>query len=328
MFNLAVIGTNWISEKFVDAALKSGKFQLKAIYSRSIETAEHFAKEHQSEDCYYFDSLDELAADKTIDAVYIASPNSLHCEQSIQMMQMGKHVICEKPIASNMDEAIRMYDCAQENGVILFEAFKTEFLPNFEELKRNLMSIGKLRNVYLSYCQYSSRYQRYLDGENPNTFNPKFSNGSIMDIGYYSIAIATSLFGRPDNIQASAKLLDSGVDAHGMALLEYPNFLVTVQHSKVSDGAVPCEIQGEDGAILIDHFSECTGFTFKKQGSEPTFVSVNQEENSMIYEAIAFAEQIEQGAMNLAYVQRSLDVAETITEIRRQTGVVFPADKK
>jgi predicted dehydrogenase len=327
MINLAVIGTNWISEKFVQAALQSNEYQLSAVYSRDIQTAQGFACDLQSEQCQFYDDLDKLAKDSSVDAVYIASPNSLHCEQAMLMMESGKHVICEKPIASNIEEATRMYDCAFDRQVILFEAFKTEFLPNFEELKMSLSAIGKLRSVHLSYCQYSSRYQRYLNGENPNTFNPAFSNGSIMDIGFYSVSTAISLFGKPDGIMASAKLLDSGVDAHGSVILDYPNFVVTIQHSKVSDGNISSELQGEDGSILIEDFSECTGFILTQRGGNPQVMSVKQEENSMIYEALAFAEQIHDGAMNQAYVQRSLEVSETITEIRRQTGVVFPADQ-
>jgi predicted dehydrogenase len=328
MINLAVIGTNWITEKFVEAALESEHFQLNGVYSRSLETAQNFARPMQSEGCSYYDDLQALAGDKSIEAVYIASPNSLHCEQACLMMESGKHVICEKPVASNFAETQRMYQCADKNGVVLFEAFKTEYLPNFIELKRNLPEVGKLRNVYLSYCQYSSRYQKYLNGENPNTFNPAFSNGSIMDIGYYSVATAVSLFGRPENIQASARLLESGVDAHGSVILDYDNFVVTIQHSKVSDGTVPSEIQGEEAAIFLPHFSECRGFSIKKRGKEAIHIALEQEENSMLYEAIEFAEQINSGQMCDAAKQRSLDVMDTITEIRRQTGVVFPADVK
>lgn len=326
MINLAIIGTNWITEKFVEAALESEEFQLMGIYSRDLSNAQHFAVTLQHEECQFYDSLDALASATEVDAVYIASPNSLHFEQACLMMQNGKHVICEKPISSNIAETTKMYETARANDVILFEAFKTEFLPNFVELKRNLPEVGRLRNVYLSYCQYSSRYQKYLAGQNPNTFNPEFSNGSIMDIGYYCVAAAVSLFGMPDSVLASAKLLDSGVDAHGTAILNYENFVVTVQHSKVSDGVIPSEIQGEDGAIILEHFSECTGFTIKKKGREKEYIALEQEENSMIYEAIAFAEQINSGEMQEAAVQRSLEVSEVITEIRQQTGVVFPAD--
>ena len=116
--------------------------------------------------------------------------------------------------------------------VVLFEAFKTASLPNFLLLQQSLPKVGKVRKAFINYCQYSSRYQRYLDGENPNTFNPAFSNGSIMDIGFYCLASAVALWGEPHGVTATASLLESGVDAHGVVVLDYGDFSVTLQHSK------------------------------------------------------------------------------------------------
>ena len=93
--------------------------------------------------------------------------------------------------------------CAGKSGGAVW-AFKTACLPNFHLLRQALPKVGKLRKVFFNYCQYSSRYQRYLDGENPNTFNPAFSNGSIMDIGFYCLASAVALFGEPKSVQATA----------------------------------------------------------------------------------------------------------------------------
>ena len=92
-------------------------------------------------------------------------------------------MICEKPLASNLQE-VESAIAVAKNNVVLFEAFKTASLPNFLLLREALDKVGELRKAFINYCQYSSRYQRYLDGENPNTFNPAFSNGSIMDIGF------------------------------------------------------------------------------------------------------------------------------------------------
>ncbi|MEI5617251.1 Gfo/Idh/MocA family oxidoreductase, partial [Streptomyces brasiliscabiei] len=88
----------------------------------------------------------------------------------------GKHLICEKPVASNIDEATRMFKIAKQNGVVLFEAYKSQFLPNFKQVQLGLEKIGKVHKAHINYCQYSSRYQKYLNGEKPNTFNPAFSN--------------------------------------------------------------------------------------------------------------------------------------------------------
>ncbi|UPR36732.1 Gfo/Idh/MocA family oxidoreductase [Vibrio cyclitrophicus] len=326
MIKFAVIGTNWITQKFVQAAHESQSMQLAAVYSRNLDSAAQFAQEFDVETTY--DSLDALANDNTVEAVYIASPNSLHCEQSILMMEHGKHVICEKPVASNIDEATRMFEVADQNGVVLFEAYKSQFLPNFKQVQLGLEKIGKVHKAHINYCQYSSRYQKYLNGENPNTFNPAFSNGSLVDIGFYCVAATVALFGKPENVQASAKLLDSGVDAHGCAIFQYPEFDATLAHSKVSDSYAPSEIQGELGAIIIDHIAECTDVQIRFRDGTVENLTQAQSENSMSYEAQAFASCIAGDNTTQAQTQqRALTVAKLITEMRQQVGVVYPADK-
>ncbi|MGR5542387.1 Gfo/Idh/MocA family protein, partial [Vibrio campbellii] len=97
-----------------------------------------------------------------------ASPNSLHGPQAIQMMQAGKHVIVEKPMASNVALATRMFEIAQQHNVVLFEAFMSPHTPNFKVARQAMQDIGRIRLAHIRYCQYSSRYQKYLNGEQPN----------------------------------------------------------------------------------------------------------------------------------------------------------------
>jgi len=324
MINFAVIGSNWITEKFIHAAHQSGLMRLAGIYSRQLATAQAFGTKFDVSACY--DDLEQLAGATHIDAVYIASPNSLHCKQAILLMQHGKHVICEKPLGSNLAEVERMFEVARDNGVILFEAFKTAWLPNFAVIKQHIADLGPIHRAYIGYCQYSSRYQKYLDGGNPNTFNPAFSNGSIMDIGYYCVATAVALFGEPKAVTATAALLDSGVDAHGSAIFSYDGMEVVITHSKVSDSYLPSEIQGEAGALLIEHVSECDRVLRRSRDGHVADLTLTQHDNRMRYEAEAFCAQIEEGKMDSQAVRRSLVTARLLTEIRRQTGVVFPAD--
>ncbi|AIR04895.1 oxidoreductase [Cedecea neteri] len=324
MIRFAVIGTNWITRQFVDAAHESGKYKLTAVYSRSLEQAQAFANDYPVE--HLFTSLDELAKSDVIDAVYIASPNSLHGPQSLLFLSHKKHVICEKPLASNLAEVEAAIACARENQVVLFEAFKTASLPNFIALQQALPKVGKIRKVLLNYCQYSSRYQRYLDGENPNTFNPAFSNGSIMDIGFYVLASAAALWGEPHSVHATASLLDSGVDAHGTVQLNYGDFDVTLMHSKVSDSTIPSEIQGEAGSLVIEKISECQRVTFIPRGGKPQDLTLPQHINTMLYEAETFARLVEENEVNHAGLVTSRITSALATEIRRQTGVKFPAD--
>ncbi|MDO6408451.1 Gfo/Idh/MocA family protein [Pantoea phytobeneficialis] len=325
MIRFAIVGTNWITRQFIDAAHESGKMKLSAIYSRSQQQAEAFAADYPCP--LTFTSLEQMAASDAIDAVYLASPNALHCEQALLFMSHGKHVICEKPLSSNLREAEAMIACARDNKVVLFEAFKTASLPTFLQLQKALPQVGKLRKALLNYCQYSSRYQRYLDGENPNTFNPRWSNGSIMDIGYYCLAAAVTLWGEPQRVTAQASLLASGVDAHGVVVLGYGDFDVTILHSKVSDSLIPSEIQGEAGSLVIEKISECQQLRFTPRGGESQNLTQPQHINSMLYEAETFAQRVSQGLVEHPGLQASRITAALLTEIRRQTGVVFPADQ-
>lgn len=326
MLRLAIIGTNWITERFVQAALEAQEFELTAVYSRTQERAAAFAQPFNDQ-AVCFTDLEIMAQSDAFDAVYIASPNSLHYSQSVLMLENGKHVICEKPVASNITQAEHMYQVAEENNVVLFEAFKTQYLPNFELIQKYLPKLGNLHKAFINYCQYSSRYQRYLDGENPNTFNPEFSNGSIMDIGFYCVSSAVALFGQAQEIKASAHLLDSGVDAHGTVILNYPQHEVVISHSKVSGSNLASEIQGEAGSMVIEHISECDHIVLALRGEEPITYKVPQAENTMTYEAKYFAEQVKQGALCQKAKQRALEVSRITTEVRKQVGVVFPADK-
>ncbi|WP_286271698.1 Gfo/Idh/MocA family protein [Thalassotalea hakodatensis] len=326
MIRIATVGSNIITEQFLGAIKHTNLFDIAGIYSRSAKKAEALATKHSAR--FVFNCLDELASCSEIDAVYIASPNSLHFEQSVQMLKAGKHVICEKPLASDFQLAKEMFRVAEENNVVLFEAFLTEFLPNFKVVQNSLNNIGRITQAHLNFCQYSSRYSKYIKGENPNTFNPTFANGSIMDIGYYCVATAVALFGEPRSIKASANLLASGVDGNGQVIFVYPNFTLVIAHSKVSHSFVNSEIQGENGSVQVKNLSQMEQVLLCRKGQTENDLTEVQHNNPMYYEAIEFAKCVQSGEMDVDKVARSLSVARIITEIRHQTNVVFPSDNQ
>ena len=95
------------------------------------------------------------------------------------------------------------------------EAMKTTLLPNFQVIKENIHRIGKVRRYFTSFCKYSSRYDKYKNGEILNAFKPELSNGALMDIGVYCIEPIINLFGKPKSIKANGFMLESGVDGQG-----------------------------------------------------------------------------------------------------------------
>jgi predicted dehydrogenase len=327
MIRFATIGTNWITEAFIEAARKVEDFALTAVYSRTEEKAKEFATKTGAERT--FTNLQELAKSKDIDAVYIASPNSLHAEQAILLMNHGKHVLCEKPMASNTKEVRAMIDAARRNDVVLMEAMKTTLLPNFQAIREHLHKIGKIRRYFASYCQYSSRYDAYKQGTILNAFNPAFSNGSLMDIGVYCIYPMVVLFGKPRRLQANSLKLESGVDGEGSILFDYGDMDAVVMYSKITNSYLPSEIQGEEGSILIDAIHTPTKVEIRYRDGRIEDITVPQEQPPMYYEAKEFMELVKSGKResNINSHEHSLTTIELIEQARKQTGIVFPADQ-
>ena len=124
-----VVGTNFITDWVIAGAREDERFTLAAVCSRTRERGEEFATKHSIP--HVFTSLEEMATSDKVDAIYIASPNYMHAEQSILCMNHGKHVLCEKPMASNAREARAMVEAAKHNGVTLMEAMKSTLSPAF-----------------------------------------------------------------------------------------------------------------------------------------------------------------------------------------------------
>ena len=148
-----VVGTNNITDWVIAGGRQDERFELVAVCSRTQEKADEFAAKHNIP--HTFTSLEEMAKSPLIDAVYIATPNYVHAKQSILCMSHGKHVLCEKPFASNADEVKQMIEAAKKYGVLLMEAMIATLNPNFAIVKNHLKNLGTIRRYFASYCQYS-----------------------------------------------------------------------------------------------------------------------------------------------------------------------------
>lgn len=331
-----VVGTNFISDWVITGGRQEDRFELVAVCSRKQETADAFAAKHHIP--YTFTSLEEMASSPLIDAVYIATPNFKHAEMSILCMKHGKHVLCEKPMASNAREAREMIKAARENKVVLMEAMKPTMTPNFRSVQDHLKDVGVVRRYFSCYCQYSSRYDKFKEGIVLNAFRPELSNGAMMDIGVYTLYPMVVLFGRPKKIDASGILLSTGVDGQGAVNFEYEGMNATILYSKIANSSLPTEIQGEDGNITLDRINIISKVTYiprpqaasgRGKPSEPQDISYLTDKDEYYYEIAEFIDLIQSGRQESATNswENSLITLEIIDEIRRQLGVVYPADK-
>lgn len=321
-----VIGTNFIVDKVLEAARLDHRFELTAIYSRTQERADEFAKKHNVP--HTFTSLEDMVSSNLIDAVYIASPNSLHASQSILCMQHGKHVFCEKPFASNANEVKAMIAAAEKYNVRLMEAMKPTMTPNFSVIKDNLKEIGTIRKYFSCYCQYSSRYDKLKEGVILNAFDPSLSNGAVMDLGVYTIYPMVVLFGRPKKISATGLKLFTGADGQGSVNFEYEDMDATIMYSKIADSSLPTEIQGEEGTITADRINIINKVTLKKRGGEETIISTPNPTHEYYFEVAEFIDLIQKNEREstINSLENSLITIEIIDEIRKQLEIIYPAD--
>lgn len=328
MLRFGIIGTNWITERFIQAAEETEQFALTAVYSRTEEKGKAFAAKYNSNPEVFTD-LEKMVSSDLVDAVYIASPNSYHAEQAILCMSHGKHVLCEKPFASNVEETQRMIRAAKENDVLLMEAMKSTLMPNFRVITNNLYKIGRVRRYFASYCQYSSRYDAFKQGTVLNAFNPVYSNGSLMDLGIYCLYPMVTLFGKPESLQATGIMLSSGVDGEGSILMRYEDMDAVVMYSKIADSYAPAEIQGENGTLIIDKINQPYDVKIMYRDGTVEDLRQPQMQESMFYEAREFIELAQSGRRESGVntLANSLIVAEIMEEARRQIGLKYPADR-
>lgn len=320
-----VVGTNFISDWFMEAVGKVDGVRVTAVYSRGRETGDAFAKKHNIENVYT-DYGKMLESD--IDAVYVASPTYLHCEHSLRAMDCGKHVLCEKMMAASYGGALKMYEKAVERGVVLLEAMRPDFDPATAAIISGIERIGKIRRAHLEYCQYSSRYDRFKEGEVLNAFNPEMCNSALADIGIYPLHMAIRLFGKPESFTCSAVLLENGFEGMGGITLRYPDMLSEVVYSKITESMTPSVIEGELGSVIFDRLNGPTAVTLKLRGGRTENIPFEYVEKNMSCEVEAFRDMTEGLRDYKPHLEATLESIRIADESYRISGAIRFMDER
>lgn len=332
MIHLGIIGTNWITDQFVQAAHETGRYHLTAVYSRKLATAQSFAEKYGEVTCV--DDLTAFFQLEELDTVYIASPNSLHFEQAKQGILSGKNVIVEKPAFSTPSEMAEIIELANENQVLFFEAARNIHEKSFDTIASVLTEHGNIIGANFTYMKYSSRYDAVLAGEEPNIFSPHFSGGALVDLGVYPVYAALAWFGRPQNVYYFARKIVTGVDGIGTIILRYETFDVTIQTGKIGNSDLKSEIYFENGTLELNAVNAIEQAVFYDRTNNETVLPVTAQANPMVEEAADFAEIIENkadpqlGARYEEWIELARDVNEAIYLMRKHAEISFDADKE
>ncbi|MDO4807273.1 MAG: Gfo/Idh/MocA family oxidoreductase [Coriobacteriales bacterium] len=326
---LGIVGTGMIV-RMVGPHLASWGIGVAAVAGtpRSVDAIDELADEYGAAGRYT--DWRDLVADPAVDTVYVAVPNFLHYAVSEAALLAGKDVICEKPLASNYEEASRLAEVARTQGRFLWEAVVTTRQPNFKLVRDELIPrIGTIKAVSVNYSQYSSRYDAFRAGEVLPAFDPAKAGGAIMDIGLYTLTYTIGLFGEPKTATYHANI-ERGIDTSGLVVMGYDGFTATNVCAKDSWGATGATIQGTDGYISVEGApNACGAVTLRlNDGTEETF----DRSYPVMWEGEFREFLAQQGAGDLDECYRQLDqsllVSRVQNAVRREAGVIFPADER
>ncbi len=320
-----IVGTGTIAHRFANAIVNVEGAELAAVASRSAENAEKFGDEFNIPN--RFDSYEKMAQSDVIDAAYIAVPHSGHIGCSCLMMNNGKHVLCEKPMAVNLREAEEMFACAKANSVMLMEAMWARLVPGTLKMFEivNSGELGDILGVEGKFC-----YTMDEDEMDHHVFKPEHGGGSLLDVGVYGLNFASWYLGKDvEQIDAQCSVYN-GVDSHTCVLMKYSNSSIADISSatllrKPNEGFV----YGSKGYAYLPRF-------YAPQEIELVFNDGRREKISVPYAGNGFEEQIAHFCECVAdglkespvvTAEQTLYITAQMDEIREKLGIVYPQDE-
>jgi predicted dehydrogenase len=219
-----------------------------AVAARDVRRAKRFAERHGIPRVH--DGYAALIGDPEIDAIYNPLPNGLHCRWTIAALEAGKHVLCEKPMASNADEALRMAETAEKAGRVLMEAFHWRYHPLAERMLEIVRSgsLGTIRHIEARLC-----FPLWIPGD--IRYRWDLAGGATMDAGAYTVSQVRHLAGaEPEIVAAEARLSSPKVDRWMRADLRFPDgrtARVTQALCSSTVLALSTRVEGDAGSLHV-----------------------------------------------------------------------------
>ena len=326
---LAVIGTGKIISEALLAMAQVKDIELSAIFGRahSKDKAEAFAREYGIPSVYT--DYEELLETSEADTVYIGLVNSVHYEYAKKALLFNKNVILEKPFCSTFRESKELADLAEQNHCYIFEAITPRHSLVYEKMKELLPSLGDIHLVLANYSQYSSRYDKYKNGEVLPAFDPQLSGGTLYDLGIYNISLLYGLLGISEEVVYYPNKGFNGIDTSGILLARYPKFLASLTAAKDSDSECFFSVQGDKGWLrMAGKPNEMKKLEIFLNGELATY-EPQLEVNRMVREFKDFArilleDKYEEMRQDLKY---TLAVSEMMEKARKAAGIVFGVDE-
>lgn len=317
-----ILGLGNIANQFAFDLFLVDDAELYAVASRSIDNATVFAEKHKATVVY--DDYDALINDPNVDIIYIATPHDSHALLAIQALNGKKHVLCEKPVALNYEQASIMVAAAKANNRFFMEAFWTRFNPSFQQalLKIKQGELGEIRYI-------NADFSYLIDQPGGRMTDIELGGGSLLDMGVYPLMLAYVVLGKPEKVLASGLFFESGADQQTAMILQYKKAQAVLQSSFMSHSNMVATISGTAGRINLNGFwHEAQGFNFVKNDHKTEY-SFPTKGRGFTYEIEECHQCIKEERIESEVWshQNSLDLISIVDAVRLQTGLKYTIDE-
>ena len=318
-----VMGPGAIAIGFGDAMSMVEGGEIVAVASRAADRAEAYGDRFGVQRRY--SDYAALAEDHDVDAVYVATPQSRHVEDTLMLLEAGKHVLCEKPFAINSRQAREMVEMARNKGLFLMEAIWSRFLPAYRHLV-DLVEDGRIGRPIFVEADFG--FRRAFDPED-RLFRLDLGGGGLLDLGIYPLQLCTLLLGPVEHVAAEGVLGESGVDEQVAAVLRHANGTLGVIKAALRVGMTcTARISGTGGVIEIPALMHCPNSLKVMTPSGIEEFDGSYEGNGLRFEIEEVHRCLAQGKTESATMSldETLALAGTLDSIRAQIGLVFPGE--
>jgi predicted dehydrogenase len=321
-----IIGTGGIATSFAEDLALMPDASLVAVGSRSQGTADDFGDRFEVP--HRHATYAGLVNDADVDAVYVSTPHPGHHDAALLAINAGKAVLVEKPFTMNANEASSLIDAARSRGVFLMEAMWARWLPHMVRV-RDLLAAGALGDVRVVIAEHNQRFER---DPTFRLFDPALGGGALLDLGIYPVSFASMVCGAPTRVTAVSDRAFTGVDARTSVILQYDGGAHSVLTTSLEVvGSNRAVIIGTEARIETDSvFYAPTGFTLiARDGSvRERFDEPQAGGRGMQHEAAEVMRCMRAGKLesDVLPLDETLAIMETLDEIRRQIGLVYPGE--
>ncbi|MEO3742824.1 Gfo/Idh/MocA family oxidoreductase [Plantactinospora sp. B5E13] len=322
MTRWGILATGNIARTFVEDLRLLPDAEVVAVGSRTADSARAFAERHGIPRAY--GSWQELAADDTIDVVYVATPHAAHHDATMTCLTAGRAVLVEKPITLDLAGARELINTARTNNRFLMEAMWMRCNPVVRRVKE-LIDDGAIGEVTTVQADFG------VAGPFPPEHRMRaraLGGGALLDLGVYPVSLAHLLLGAPDEVRAWAKISPEGVDENTGLVLGYDSGAVaSLTCGMIGATAVAATISGRTGRIeLGSPFYRPSRVTLHRDGADPEPLPVELIGSGYQYEAAEVQRCLAEGLLESPLVPHSAttEVMGLLDTVREQIGVTYP----